>query len=92
MDMDALQLAIVLTTVVVCVLAATQPDPNRRRSRGRQNRPRSKRDLNGGKQHRFLDVRGLTVQRNHWDRADLELAFGRDPDELDALLTVWPGV
>lgn len=90
--MDVFELGIVLTVVIVCVVIATRPDSSRRRSRSAHGRSRGRRSDAAGRQAHLIDARGFAVQRNRWDRADLGRAIGRDSDELDGKLSVWPGV
>lgn len=86
--MEALRLAIILTIVVVCVLAATRPDSGRRQSR--RSAERVRRGNEATPRHRFRIDRGVAVQRNRWDRPDLDRAIGRDYDDVDAAFTAWP--
>jgi hypothetical protein len=87
---DAFRLAIILTVVVVCVVMATRPQPNRRRAHRDTGRERQRRASNGVTKHRLSFGRGIAVQRNRWDRPDLERAIGRDYDDVDGPLSAWP--
>jgi hypothetical protein len=87
---DALRLAIILTIVVACVVIATRPQPSRRRSPRPVERRRRPNASNGATKHRLGLGRGLAVQRNHWDRTDLDRAIGRDYDDADGSLSAWP--
>lgn len=85
--MGALPLALILIIVVSCVMVATVPDTSRRtprRAAGRISRGGSGRAGSTGR-------RGVAVQRNRWDRPDLDRAIGRFDDEGDSTLSVWPG-
>jgi hypothetical protein len=86
---EALRLALVLSIVVICVLAATRPQPHPRtssRSSVRQKAKDSDRSVDDRPRSTFSRPK---LYRNRWDRSDIARAVGRDFAEPDSTL-YWP--
>jgi len=84
-----LQLAILLSIVVGCVIIATRPaHPHRRRRVATAARVRNG---HAGPDQRPPASTTIDVShRNRWDRVDILLAIGRDHADPDPGLTAWP--
>jgi hypothetical protein len=86
---EALRLAVLLSIVVVCVIAATRPQPHPRASARSDVRNKSKgsdRSSEAGPRSTFSRPK---LYRNRWDRSDISRAVGHDVTEADSTLH-WP--
>lgn len=88
--MEELRLALVLGIVVICVVAATRPQPRTRSSSRAANRPLENDKTRAGESTERPSFSLPRLYRNRWDRIDLSRAIGRDFAESDSTLR-WPG-
>lgn len=98
LEMSPVEMALFLSAIVITVLVATRPVPTRRRpappTRTRNNRTGITGRVNQRgplpRRKRRSDLSPDNSQRNHWDRADMAVAVGRDHAHPDVTLTLWP--
>ena len=88
--MEVLRLALLLSIVVVCVVAATRPQPRHRVSARATVRRTAKDTGSSTDAPQRSAASRPTLYRNRWDRSDIARAVGRDFAETDSTLR-WPG-